>query len=105
MGKFLKAAALVTPLLAGVWSLPAAASCYSVYDNNDQLIFQDIESPVDLRRDLTQEVRAKFGANARMVFTQSETGCTPVRNSDEVNEKLARPTGAAAKTAKSGEGN
>jgi hypothetical protein len=69
----LKLALLCGLALAGA----NAMACYTVYDGTNRVIFQGIETPVDMSVPLHQSVGQRFGAGATMVFNQSNT-CTPV---------------------------
>jgi hypothetical protein len=63
-----------------------AMACYTVYDSNSRVIYQGLESPVDMSLQLHQTLGKRF-PGAHMVFDQS-TICTPVALA-----QVARPTG------------
>jgi hypothetical protein len=54
-----------------------AMACYTVYNSNNRVVYQGVESPVDMSVQLHESVGRRFGRGASMVFNQSDT-CTPV---------------------------
>lgn len=82
MGKFLAALSL---LAMGCVTTTANAQCYSVYDRDNQLIYQSVQSPVDLGQPIADAVSKRFSAGARMVFTPTVDDCMPV-------DKTGKPT-------------
>lgn len=73
MGKFLSAMALMA---AGIAPTLANAQCYSVYDRDNQLIFQDTQSPIDMRQPVAEAIRKRFAPGAHLVFTPAGDDCT-----------------------------
>ncbi|HEY8356078.1 MAG TPA: hypothetical protein VIL30_01350, partial [Ramlibacter sp.] len=53
-----------------------AMACYTVFDANSRVIYQGVDSPVDMSMPLHQTLGARF-PGAHMVFDQS-AACTPV---------------------------
>lgn len=63
-----------------------AMACFTVYDASSRVIYQGVESPVDMSQPLHQTLGRRF-PGAHMVFDQS-ADCTPVGLA-----QVARPTG------------
>ena len=93
MVKFLSALAL-----AAASCIPAVAQahCYSVYNSKDDLIFQNTQSPVDLRQPIAEAVKKRFTADSRMVFTPTTDDCPVV---DKTVAPVAVPDAGAAAAA------
>lgn len=70
-------------LLAGA----NAMACYTVYDGSNRIVYQGLESPVDMSLPLKEALAQRFPRGAQMVFDQSAT-CRPVGLAE-----LPRPTG------------
>lgn len=70
-------------LLAGA----NAMACYTVYDNNNRVVYRGPDAPVDMSLPLHEALAGRFPAGSSMVFDQTAT-CTPVSIA-----QVARPTG------------
>ena len=68
----LKSALLCSLVLAGT----NAMACYTVFDASNRVVYQGVETPVDLSVPLHQTLGKRF-PGAHMVFDQS-AACTPV---------------------------
>jgi hypothetical protein len=64
--------------VSAVVASPAYASCFTIYDRHDKMVFQSPETPVDMSYQLHQTVPERFGAGASMVFTLSDDFCQVV---------------------------
>jgi hypothetical protein len=53
-----------------------AATCYIVYDRNDQAIYRNFESPVDLSKPIGTQVAARW-RGAAMVMVGDAVRCIP----------------------------
>jgi hypothetical protein len=86
-GIFRVAASLVAAALAG----PAMASCFSVYDSAQKLVYRDINTPVDLQHPISDTIPARFGGGATMIIAQNgDEDCIAVGLPDSVKaERLA----------------
>ncbi|GAB3645945.1 hypothetical protein [Ramlibacter alkalitolerans] len=78
-----KIALLVGLLLAGA----NAMACYTVYDGSSRVVYQGVESPVDMSLPLHQALSQRFPRGAQMVFDQT-ANCRPVGLA-----QLPRPSG------------
>lgn len=67
----------LTALLAAAWPLGAAATCYTVYDTTNRVVFQATEPPVNMARELHDTVPARFGPGATMVFSLNASDNCP----------------------------
>ncbi len=54
------------------------ASCFTIYDSHDKMVYQSPEAPVDMSYQLHQTVPERFGSGASMVFTLSDDFCQVV---------------------------
>lgn len=57
---------------------PAKASCYSVFDAQQRLLWRDSSSPVALDGPLHEALQERFGAGARMVMAGGGGECARV---------------------------
>jgi hypothetical protein len=65
-------------LLAGLALAGAnAMACYTVYDSSNRVVFQGVESPVDMSLPLHTALARRFAPGTSMVFNQGAM-CTPV---------------------------
>ena len=70
------------PLICLAWvgaasALPAHAACYTVYVGNN-IVYRSTSAPVDLSRQYSETLPARFGSGASMITTNDETGCIQV---------------------------
>ena len=64
--------------LLSVLPFASHATCYTVYNKNERVIFQSENPPVDMTQaGIAQEVRSKFGADAVMIFNDN-AACTEI---------------------------
>ena len=54
-----------------------ALACYTVYNRNNQVIYQAMQAPVDMSYQLHQTLPAVFN-DGHMVFSITDTSCPPV---------------------------
>ena len=56
-----------------------AMACYTVYDSNSRVVYQGVETPVDMSLQLHEALRVRgFPAGSRMVFDRESCGNVPV---------------------------
>ena len=79
-------------LLGGLLLLAGAnaMACYTVYDASNRVVYQGLQSPVDMSLPLHQALSQVFPRGAQLVFDQGAT-CRPVGLA-----QLPRPSGADA---------
>lgn len=82
-------AVVALSLCAGVGN---AATCFIVYDRNDQTIYRNFESPVDLSKPIGAQVAARWRGGAMVMVGEPER-CIPF----EI-ETVARATSADGAT-------
>ncbi|MGL5005404.1 MAG: hypothetical protein ACRDAM_20970, partial [Casimicrobium sp.] len=70
------ATSLFVTVLAAASSLASASDCYIVYDRNDQMIYRDIRSPIDLSGSIGRTVNAKWRGSA-LVIVGDAPKCVP----------------------------
>lgn len=70
-------------LLAGA----NAMACYTVYDGSNRVVYQGVESPVDMSLPLHEALSQRFPRGSQMVFDQT-ANCRPVGLA-----QLPRPSG------------
>ena len=63
--------------LGAASALPAQAACYTVYSGNS-IVYRSPTAPVDLSRQYSETLPARFGSGASMITTNDETGCIQV---------------------------
>ena len=83
-------------LLALIACLPFAshATCYTVYNKTEQVIFQSENPPVDMTQtSIAQELQSKFGVDAVMIFN-GNPNCTEIL----ALEKLSAPASTTTAT-------
>lgn len=68
---------LIAMLLALVLPTCATAACYTVYDKNDRVLFQDSAAPVDLSRPISEQVRATW-PDGNMVMAPDSPQCVAI---------------------------
>ncbi|MGE8318474.1 MAG: hypothetical protein ACN6O3_06965 [Comamonas sp.] len=54
----------------------AQASCYTIYDAKNEVIYRDTAPPVDLSRPLSETLPKVAPADSRMVFSPDSAICT-----------------------------
>ena len=57
-----------------------ALACYTVYNRSNQVIYQSMDAPVDMRYQLHQTVPAVF-PDGHLVFSITDTNCPRVNSS------------------------
>ncbi len=82
----------VAALLCALAVPQALASCYVIYDANDQVLYRSVEPPVDLSLPLHQAL-PQVAPGGRLVFTLSNHGCEASIN--RLTPKMALPAPAA----------
>jgi hypothetical protein len=75
-------------LLAGLLLAGAnAMACYTVYDASNRVVYQGVQTPVDMSMPLHEALSERFSRGAQLVFDQN-TDCRPVGLA-----QLPRPSG------------
>lgn len=54
-----------------------ASACFTVYDRTARVIYQGLQTPVDMSRQF-HETLGRTHPGAHLVFDDSVTGCTPI---------------------------
>lgn len=82
--------------LLGLLPLAGHATCYTVYNKNERVIFQSANAPVDMTQAaITLELRSKFGADAVMIFN-GNPNCSEIVALEEPAPVITLPTNTAA---------
>jgi hypothetical protein len=82
--------------LLGLLPLAGNATCYTVYNKNERVIFQSANAPVDMTQvAITLELRSKFGADAVMIFNRNPN-CSEIVALEEPAPVLTLPPKTAA---------
>jgi hypothetical protein len=87
----------LSSLAAPVW----AASCYVLYDRNDQVIYRDLSTPIDLSKPIGPQVNAKWSGGA-LVIVGDAGKCVPLdlrAGRPTVSENTEAAVEGATKTA------
>ncbi len=87
-------------LIVATITLAASAQaniCYVVYDRNDQVVYRDIRSPIDLSQQIGPQVNAKWRGGA-LVIVGEALKCIPLEGVDSV----ANAASATAATTEAG---
>lgn len=64
-------------LLVALAPLHAAAACFTVFDNQNRIIYRDTVSPIDLTGPVTDALRAKF-PGGHLVISGEDQKCIPI---------------------------
>lgn len=82
--------------LWGLLPLLGHATCYTVYNKTERVIFQSANAPVDMTQAaITVEVRSKFGADAVMVFNENPN-CAEIMGLEEPAPVITLSSNTAA---------
>lgn len=74
-------------------STESFATCFTIYDSADQLVYQSPQSPIDLSGSISKEMDSKFPGR-HLVITDSDT-CNP--SGDLEAEAKAKDSGTTVK--------
>jgi hypothetical protein len=64
-------------LMIGVLPPHASASCFTVYDRANRIVYRDVLTPIDLSGPITEAMRAWF-PGGHLVISGEARGCTPI---------------------------
>lgn len=93
----MKSTALCLVVIGAALGVDARAACYTAYQGNN-LVFQSLNSPVDLSRRLGETVPARFGPGATMVISLDSEGCRETRGVAALSDaSVAALDGAGAR--------
>lgn len=66
-----------------------AAACYTVYDGNGRVLYQDVKPPVDMSESLRPAMEKRFGAGSHLVFEQAN--CRPLKPAEWALPRAGTP--------------
>src|SRR4051812_40848109 len=61
---------VATTLLLALMPAIASASCYSVYDTTDAVVYRSSLTPIDLSQPISQEMARRFPPGHRLLITE-----------------------------------
>src|SRR4051812_36821328 len=61
---------VATTLLLAMMPAIVSASCYSIYDTTDAVVYRSSLTPIDLSQPISQEMARRFPAGHRLLITE-----------------------------------
>lgn len=94
--KILRATAVAALTFSALAASSYADICYLVYDRNDQVVYRDMRSPIDLSGPIGPQVNARWRGGALVIVGNADK-CIPLDSVDlRTVANLAKPDAAAA---------
>ena len=94
--RIFRVTAVACATLSGLAASSFADICYLVYDRNDQVVYRDMRSPIDLSGPIGPQVNARWRGGALVIVGNADK-CIPLDSVDlRTVANLAKPDAAAA---------
>ncbi len=97
--KILRMTAVAAVTLSALAASSYADICYLVYDRNDQVVYRDMRSPIDLSGPIGPQVNARWRGGALVIVGNADR-CIPLDSVDlRTVANLVKPDAAAPQAA------
>ncbi|MCC6608650.1 MAG: hypothetical protein IT515_03105 [Burkholderiales bacterium] len=73
-------------LLLGLLPLHASAMCYTVFDNQNRIVYRDTVTPIDLSGSIESAMQAKF-PRGHLVISGADASCVRVTPASPVDTR------------------